>query len=176
MRRNILTINGRSPGPTIQVNIGTIFLHYKILLRTLFLHLFCCKMKQILIKPNLIYVINICVNMLILLTCNFQLFSIATINTLNKTVEKCNLCKKKFIFQACLGDTIEIFVHNKLDGDELAIHWHGIRQKGYNHMDGVSMITQCPILPFSSFLYKFNPDKAGTYFYHAHSGNSDYLL
>jgi FtsP/CotA-like multicopper oxidase with cupredoxin domain len=37
-------------------------------------------------------------------------------------------------------------------------------------MDGVPMITQCPILPFSGFRYKIHPDNAGTYFYHAHSG------
>ncbi|XP_057321478.1 uncharacterized protein LOC130665190 [Microplitis mediator] len=36
-------------------------------------------------------------------------------------------------------------------------------------MDGVTMITQCPILPFTSFRYDFKPDSNGTYFYHAHS-------
>ncbi|KAL6441025.1 hypothetical protein ACFW04_003413 [Cataglyphis niger] len=36
-------------------------------------------------------------------------------------------------------------------------------------MDGVPMITQCPILPYNGFRYKINPEKAGTYFYHAHS-------
>lgn len=75
-----------------------------------------------------------------------------------------------FYDQVCLGDTIEVVVYNKLGNDELAIHWHGIRQKGFNHMDGVSMITQCPILPFSGFRYKVHPESAGTYFYHAHSG------
>ncbi|XP_025262384.1 laccase-9 isoform X5 [Camponotus floridanus] len=36
-------------------------------------------------------------------------------------------------------------------------------------MDGVSMITQCPILPYNGFRYKINPESTGTYFYHAHS-------
>ncbi|XP_071645358.1 uncharacterized protein [Temnothorax longispinosus] len=36
-------------------------------------------------------------------------------------------------------------------------------------MDGVPMITQCPILPFGGFRYKITPESAGTYFYHAHS-------
>lgn len=75
-----------------------------------------------------------------------------------------------FLLQICLGDTIEVLVYNKLGSDELTFHWHGIRQKDSNHMDGVPMITQCPILPFSGFRYKIHPDSAGTYFYHAHSG------
>ncbi|XP_039313353.1 laccase-12 isoform X2 [Solenopsis invicta] len=70
--------------------------------------------------------------------------------------------------QVCLGDTIEVLVHNKLGSDELTLHWHGIRQKD-NYMDGVPMITQCPILPFGGFRYKIIPESAGTYFYHAHS-------
>ncbi|KYN02752.1 Laccase-1 [Cyphomyrmex costatus] len=36
-------------------------------------------------------------------------------------------------------------------------------------MDGVPMITQCPILPFGGFRYKIIPESTGTYFYHAHS-------
>ncbi|XP_026831051.1 uncharacterized protein LOC105279193 isoform X2 [Ooceraea biroi] len=71
--------------------------------------------------------------------------------------------------QICLGDTIEVLVYNKLGSHELTFHWHGIRQKDSNYMDGVPMITQCPILPFSGFRYKIHPDSAGTYFYHAHS-------
>ncbi|XP_011694706.1 PREDICTED: laccase-4 [Wasmannia auropunctata] len=71
--------------------------------------------------------------------------------------------------QICLGDTIQVLVYNKLGSDELTFHWHGIRQKDSNHMDGVPMITQCPILPFGGFRYKITPESAGTYFYHAHS-------
>ncbi|KAG5345213.1 LAC1 protein, partial [Acromyrmex charruanus] len=71
--------------------------------------------------------------------------------------------------QICLGDTIEVLVYNKLGSDELAFHWHGIRQKDSNYMDGVPMITQCSILPFGGFRYKIIPESTGTYFYHAHS-------
>ncbi|XP_070159021.1 uncharacterized protein [Polyergus mexicanus] len=71
--------------------------------------------------------------------------------------------------QICLGDTIEVLVYNKLKSDELTFHWHGIRQKDFNYMDGVPMITQCPILPYNGFRYKINPESTGTYFYHAHS-------
>ncbi|XP_057322431.1 uncharacterized protein LOC130665839 isoform X2 [Microplitis mediator] len=71
--------------------------------------------------------------------------------------------------EICLGDSVEIFVHNKLLSTEISFHWHGISQQGSSHMDGVTMITQCPILPFTSFRYDFKPDSNGTYFYHAHS-------
>ena len=64
---------------------------------------------------------------------------------------------------------MEVYLYNKLDS-ELSFHWHGIRQKGSVHMDGVPMVTQCPILPFSAFRYKMRPENPGTYFYHAHSG------
>ncbi|KAG7209096.1 hypothetical protein KM043_015243 [Ampulex compressa] len=71
--------------------------------------------------------------------------------------------------QVCLGDTIEVLVHNRLGADELGFHWHGIRQNASAHMDGVPMVTQCPILPYGGFRYKIRPESAGTYFYHAHS-------
>lgn len=78
-------------------------------------------------------------------------------------------------FKICLGDTLEVYLYNKLDF-EVSFHWHGIHQKGFVHMDGVPMITQCPILPFSGFRYKMKPDNAGTYFYHAHSGMFKIIL
>lgn len=37
-------------------------------------------------------------------------------------------------------------------------------------MDGVSMITQCPILPFTSYHYRIVPEHTGTFYYHTHSG------
>jgi FtsP/CotA-like multicopper oxidase with cupredoxin domain len=37
--------------------------------------------------------------------------------------------------------------------------------------DGVAMVTQCPVLPGSHFLYRFVvQNKAGTYWYHSHVG------
>ena len=35
-------------------------------------------------------------------------------------------------------------------------HWHGIFQHHTNYVDGPSFITQCPLVPEESFLYKFN--------------------
>jgi len=37
-------------------------------------------------------------------------------------------------------------------------------------MDGVPLVTQCPISPASTFRYKFIAEKPGTHFYHSHSG------
>ncbi|XP_015607491.1 laccase-6 isoform X2 [Cephus cinctus] len=35
-------------------------------------------------------------------------------------------------------------------------------------MDGVSMVSQCPIFPFGAYRYEMKADTAGTYFYSAH--------
>lgn len=74
--------------------------------------------------------------------------------------------------EANQGDTIEVTVHNNLDHPQ-AIHWHGIRQRGTNHMDGVPGISQCPIAPGATFLYRFTLEsEMGTYWYHSHYGNT----
>ncbi|TXT05089.1 hypothetical protein VHUM_03909 [Vanrija humicola] len=74
--------------------------------------------------------------------------------------------------EANQGDTIEVTVHNNLDHPQ-AIHWHGIRQRGTNHMDGVPGISQCPIAPGATFVYRFTlEDEMGTYWYHSHYGNT----
>lgn len=71
----------------------------------------------------------------------------------------------------CHNDIIIVDVFNKVPGQDLAVHWHGIEQLGTPYMDGVPMITQCPINYGSSFRYAFRASKPGTFFYHAHSGN-----
>ena len=56
--------------------------------------------------------------------------------------------------QVCKDDTIVVNVENRLRSGEISsIHWHGLRQKFTNYMDGPSMITQCPILPHNKFQY-----------------------
>lgn len=50
-----------------------------------------------------------------------------------------------------------------------SIHWHGFFQSGSSWADGPVGVTQCPISPGRSFLYKFNvPNQAGTFWYHSH--------
>ncbi len=41
---------------------------------------------------------------------------------------------------------------------------------GSPYMDGVPLLTQCPISPASTFQYRFSADNAGTHYYHSHSG------
>ncbi|XP_071960009.1 uncharacterized protein [Antedon mediterranea] len=73
--------------------------------------------------------------------------------------------------QACENDTIEVTVVNRLDNSEgLSIHWHGLHAKGTPYMDGISMLTQCPIPSQASFLYSFEAYPAGTHWWHSHSG------
>jgi iron transport multicopper oxidase len=51
----------------------------------------------------------------------------------------------------------------------LSQHWHGIFQQTTNWADGASFVTQCPITPKRSFLYKFSvPKQAGTFWWHSH--------
>jgi len=52
------------------------------------------------------------------------------------------------------GDHLVIDVENR-SVNSTAIHFHGIFQNGTNFMDGTSGITQCPIVPGSSFRYEF---------------------
>ncbi|GLJ51144.1 hypothetical protein SUGI_1088640 [Cryptomeria japonica] len=68
------------------------------------------------------------------------------------------------------GDLIYVELTNLLPTENVAIHWHGIRQIGTPWSDGAEAITQCPILPGQTFVYKFTVDRPGTYLYHAHYG------
>ncbi len=64
------------------------------------------------------------------------------------------------------GDTAEIYVHNNLN-EETALHWHGLHLP--NQYDGVPYLTQMPIKPHTTYLYKFPIIQNGTHFYHSHS-------
>ncbi|CAN5348623.1 hypothetical protein BH09BAC2_BH09BAC2_15480 [soil metagenome] len=65
------------------------------------------------------------------------------------------------------GDTAEIYVHNELD-EETSLHWHGLFLP--NRMDGVPFLTQMPIMPHTTYLYKYPIVQHGTHWYHSHSG------
>ncbi|MEO6831504.1 MAG: multicopper oxidase domain-containing protein [Chitinophagaceae bacterium] len=64
------------------------------------------------------------------------------------------------------GDTAEIHVHNELN-EETSLHWHGLFLP--NRMDGVPFITQMPIKPHTTYLYKFPIIQHGTHWYHSHT-------
>ena len=61
-------------------------------------------------------------------------------------------------------------VHNEIHGpDDLTLmHWHGLNQPGTQYYDGVSSITQCPIVPGGNFTYRFRADEHGSSWYHTH--------
>ena len=65
------------------------------------------------------------------------------------------------------GDIAEIYVHNELN-EETSLHWHGLFLP--NKEDGVPNLTQMPIKPHTTHLYKFPIIQHGTHWYHSHSG------
>ena len=65
------------------------------------------------------------------------------------------------------GDIAEIYVHNELN-EETSLHWHGLFLP--NKEDGVPYLTQMPIKPNTTHLYKFPIIQHGTHWYHSHSG------
>ncbi|KAL0894088.1 hypothetical protein ABMA27_014134 [Loxostege sticticalis] len=69
----------------------------------------------------------------------------------------------------CVNDVIVVEVKNKIPDQDVAIHWHGVEQKGTPHMDGVPMVTQCPITYGATYKYAFIASAPGTFFYHSDS-------
>jgi CopA family copper-resistance protein len=65
------------------------------------------------------------------------------------------------------GDTAEIVVHNELN-ESTSLHWHGLMLP--NRYDGVPNLTQMPIKPHTTHLYRFAIIQHGTHWYHSHSG------
>ncbi len=65
------------------------------------------------------------------------------------------------------GDIAEIYVHNELD-EETSLHWHGLFLP--NKEDGVPYLTQMPIAPNTTYIYRFPIIQNGTHWYHSHSG------
>ncbi|MBS1574673.1 MAG: multicopper oxidase domain-containing protein [Bacteroidetes bacterium] len=65
------------------------------------------------------------------------------------------------------GDTAEIYVHNELN-EETSLHWHGLFL--LNKEDGVPNLTQMPIKPHTTHIYRFPIIQHGTHWYHSHSG------
>jgi FtsP/CotA-like multicopper oxidase with cupredoxin domain len=65
------------------------------------------------------------------------------------------------------GDTAEIWVHNELN-EATSLHWHGLFLP--NKEDGVPNLTQMPIKPHTTHLYRFPIIQHGTHWYHSHTG------
>lgn len=63
------------------------------------------------------------------------------------------------------GDFVEVTVKNNLNVP-ITVHWHGISVPGAE--DGVPGLTQDPIAPGGTYVYRFIAKDAGTYWYHSH--------
>lgn len=63
------------------------------------------------------------------------------------------------------GEEVVIRFTNKL-AEPTTIHWHGLRIP--IEMDGVPFLSQPPIMPGETFVYRFTPPDAGTFWYHPH--------
>jgi iron transport multicopper oxidase len=56
---------------------------------------------------------------------------------------------------ATKGDQVIVNVKNSLGNESTSLHFHGLFMNGSSHMDGPIGVTQCGILPGSSFTYNF---------------------
>ncbi|KAK1998927.1 multicopper oxidase [Colletotrichum falcatum] len=65
------------------------------------------------------------------------------------------------------GDDVTIKVQNNLPYPT-TVHYHGIEQLNTPWSDGVPGLTQRPIQPGGSFVYKWKATQYGAYWYHAH--------
>ena len=68
------------------------------------------------------------------------------------------------------GQYVAVNVTNRLTSEGTSIHWHGIHQRNTSWMDGVGLISHCPIKAGSSFRYIFRATPPGTHWYHSHTG------
>jgi iron transport multicopper oxidase len=68
------------------------------------------------------------------------------------------------------GDRVKLYLTNGLGDTTTSLHFHGLKMKKINHMDGPVGLTQCPISPNETLLYDFVVEQSGTFWYHSHSG------
>ncbi|CAG9817316.1 unnamed protein product [Phaedon cochleariae] len=69
----------------------------------------------------------------------------------------------------CHNDILIIDVANRIEGHTLSLHWRGQPNHEAPFMDGVPLVTQCPISSYTTFQYKFRASSPGTHLYHAYS-------
>ena len=68
------------------------------------------------------------------------------------------------------GQLVQVTLHNRDISEGVTIHWHGVDVP--NAMDGVAGVTQNAVRPGQSFVYRFRPMQAGTYWYHSHQDSA----
>ncbi|KAF8578778.1 multicopper oxidase [Ramaria rubella] len=77
------------------------------------------------------------------------------------------------LITATKGDRLLLNISNELSDPTMrqstSIHWHGLFQHRTAEADGPAFVTQCPIAPEHSFLYKIPLNgQTGTFWYHSH--------
>lgn len=70
------------------------------------------------------------------------------------------------------GDLAEIWVYNQTN-ENTSLHWHGVFLP--NKEDGVPFLTQMPIKPGETYVYRFPVLQHGTHWYHSHSGMQEQI-
>src|SRR5918993_2118333 len=75
------------------------------------------------------------------------------------------------VIEAIQGVPLEIAFTNSLSEPTL-IHWHGLQIPAA--MDG-TQATQRPLAPGETFIYRFTPPDAGTFWYHPHLNETEQL-
>lgn len=64
------------------------------------------------------------------------------------------------------GETFKVRLKNELP-ESTSIHWHGIEMSD-NTQDGVTFVTQDPIVPGQTYEYTLKPINCGSHMYHSH--------
>ncbi|PFH47532.1 multicopper oxidase [Amanita thiersii Skay4041] len=93
-------------------------------------------------------------------------------NGINRSAVLANKQLPGPLITAHKNDELRVKVINRLTDKTMAqgtsIHWHGLLQHRSATQDGAAWVTQCPIAAGDDFLYHFNVEQTGTYWYHSH--------
>ncbi|WP_181871695.1 multicopper oxidase family protein [Sphaerisporangium album] len=68
------------------------------------------------------------------------------------------------------GQLLEVTLRNTDVEEGVTLHWHGVDVP--NAEDGVPGVTQEAVRPGGTHVYRFVPDRAGTFWYHTHRDSS----
>ncbi|MFJ8846077.1 multicopper oxidase domain-containing protein [Streptomyces cyaneofuscatus] len=68
------------------------------------------------------------------------------------------------------GETTEVVLVNRNVEEGVTVHWHGVDVP--NAEDGVAGVTQDAVRPGGRHVYRFEPPRAGTFWYHSHQQSS----
>ena len=68
------------------------------------------------------------------------------------------------------GQLVEVVLRNADVTEGVTLHWHGVAVP--NAEDGVAGVTQDAVRPGGEHVYRFRPERAGTFWYHAHQDSA----